>query len=300
MLFWSPVDLRAVLIKQIDFMKFRLIFTFLLFSTTFSFAQPYTAVTYNIRFSTESDGINQWENRKAWLVDQVKEISPDVMGTQEGLHKQISYLDSTLSDNDYVGSGREDGKTAGEYAAIFYKRESFKSLESDTFWLSETPDSVSKGWGANFERICTYTLLFDENSDQHLWVFNAHLDHESRRARIESVKLIWEYIQKLNTQDYPVIFMGDLNAVPDSPPIVYISQHLNDSKSISHNEPIGPVGTYNGFGVSHPLDRRIDYIFVNDDIAVQRYKVINEIKDNRTPSDHLPVVASFNIIRSNQ
>lgn len=280
-------------------MKFRLTLTVLLFSTSFGFSQSYTAATYNIRFSTENDGINRWENRKDWLVGQVKDLSPDILGTQEGLNEQIVYLDNTLSDYDYVGIGREDGKKAGEYAAIFYKKESFLSLEDGTFWLSETPDTVSKGWGANFERICTYTLLFDEKNNQHLWVFNAHLDHESKPARIESIQLIWDYIQKLNKQNYPVILMGDLNAVPDSPPIIFISQHLNDSKSISQNAPIGPVGTYNGFNVSHPLDRRIDYIFVNDNITVQQYKVINEIRESRTPSDHLPVVVNFTI-RSNQ
>lgn len=257
--------------------------------------QDYWAATYNLRLNIESDGINQWENRKAWLVNQVKALSPDVLGTQEGLHDQITYLDSTLSGYHYVGIGREDGATKGEYAAIFYKSDIFENLENGTFWLSETPDTVSKGWGANYERICTYTLLYDENHGQHLWVFNAHLDHESKQARSESVKLIWQKIQTLNDENYPVIFMGDLNAVPDSPPISFLNKHLRDSRNISENPPSGPIGTFNGFDVSHPLDRRIDYIFVDENISVHQYKVINEIQDNRTPSDHLPVFVNFSI-----
>lgn len=260
----------------------------------------YSAATYNLRLNIESDGINQWENRKAWLADQLKDLSPDVLGTQEGLHDQIMYLGSTLSDYQYVGIGREDGDTKGEYAAIFYKNDTFNSLESGTFWLSETPDTVSKGWGANYERICTYTLLFDEERGQHFWVFNAHFDHESKQARIESVKLIWEKIQSLNKEKHPVIFMGDLNAIPDSPPISFINEHMRDARNISEKPPAGPTGTYNGFDVSHPLDQRIDYIFVDENITVQQYKVINEIRDNRTPSDHLPVVIDFSLTPVNQ
>lgn len=271
----------------------------LLFYTS-CLGQDYSAVTYNLRLNIESDGINQWENRKEWLVNQVKDLSPDVLGTQEGLHDQITYMDSTLSNYQYVGIGREDGATKGEYAAIFYKGDLFKSSESGTFWLSETPDTVSKGWGANYERICTYSLFFDEERDQHFWVFNAHFDHESKQARIESVKLICQKIQTLNDENYPVIFMGDLNAIPDSPPISFLNKHMRDSRNISQNPPLGPVGTFNGFDVSHPLDHRIDYIFVDENITIQQYNVINEIKDNRTPSDHLPVFVNFSITPSNQ
>ncbi len=38
----------------------------------------------------------------------------------------------------YIGVGRDDVKEKGEYAAIFYKKERLKLLESGNFWLSTT------------------------------------------------------------------------------------------------------------------------------------------------------------------
>ena len=90
-----------------------------------------------------------------------------------------------------------------------------------------------------------------------------------------------------------MLVMGDFNAIPGSDPINFLTTHLKDSRDISKTEPMGPIGTFNGFDTTHPLEDRIDYIFVSEDITVESYSVINEIKDNRTPSDHLPVVIQF-------
>jgi endonuclease/exonuclease/phosphatase family metal-dependent hydrolase len=259
------------------------------------FAQNYKAATYNIRMNTESDGINQWDNRKEWVTSQVLDLTVDVFGTQEGLPEQVSYLDSTLSNYDYAGVGRRDGVSAGEHSAIFYNKSNLQLLEEGTFWLSETPEKVSMGWDAANLRVCTFVLLKDLESDAHFWVFNAHLDHRGATARLEALKLIWERAESLNTQNYPMLVMGDFNAVPGSDPINFLSTHLNDSRDISQTKPVGPIGTFNGFDTTHPLEERIDYIFVSNDITVESYSVINEIKDNRTPSDHLPVVVEFTL-----
>lgn len=279
-------------------MKFYSAFIFLIVFSVAGFCQNYSAATYNVRLNLESDGINRWDHRKEWLADQLQRYSPDIIGTQEGLHNQITYLDSTLASYDYVGVGRKDGIHAGEYAAIFFNTEKFINIDQGTFWLSATPDSVSIGWDAANIRICSYTLLFDPSNNTHLWVFNAHLDHVGTESRIESLKLIRSYIQKLNTKNYPVLLMGDFNAEPDSKPILYLTEYLSDARTVSSTPPIGPEGTFNGFDVSHPLDRRIDYIFVSKNIEIRKYTVINEIKDNRTPSDHLPVIVNFSLLKS--
>lgn len=48
----------------------------------------------------------------------------------------------------YVGVGRDDGKTKGEFSAIFYNTLKFDVLKEKTFWLSETTDIISVGWDA--------------------------------------------------------------------------------------------------------------------------------------------------------
>ena len=44
----------------------------------------------------------------------------------------------------------------GEFCPIFFNTYRFELIESETFWLSETPEKISVGWDAALERICTY------------------------------------------------------------------------------------------------------------------------------------------------
>ena len=113
------------------------------------------------------------------------------------------------------------------------------------------------------ERICTYALFKDKNSKQKFWVFNTHFDHRGNEARVKSAELIVNKINELNTNDYPVVLMGDLNLLPMSEPIQFLSKNLLDSKSISQSTPFGPEGTFNGFKFNEPIQNRIDYIFVS-------------------------------------
>lgn len=270
-----------------------LLISILVLGGTSTYAQDYTAMTYNIRYSTPNDGENWWELRKEWVADVVNFYEPDVMGIQEGLHAQVQYLDSALVNYGYVGVGRDDAKQAGEYAAIFYRFDKLEVLDSGTFWLSETPEIPSFGWGANYRRIATWAKFKAKETTEEFWVFNAHLDHETPLARLNAVKLIIEKSEFWNQQELPVIVMGDLNALPESPPIQYLNSKMNDSKLISKTDPIGPIGTFNGFDVNHPLSNRIDYIFVDEKVEVQKYAVISETRNQKTPSDHLPVFVKF-------
>ncbi|MBO6795478.1 MAG: endonuclease/exonuclease/phosphatase family protein [Balneolaceae bacterium] len=250
-------------------------------------------MTYNIRYATERDGINSWENRKEWVVDQLKETKPDVFGIQEGLHHQVEYLDSALTDYAYVGVGRDDGATGGEYTAIFYQTQNLSVLEHDTFWLSESPDTVSVGWDASMERITTWARFKSLESNKEFVVFNVHLDHIGEESRLNSLKLIRSFIEENIEKDLPVIVMGDLNAVPESEPINYLNWVMNDAWDVSKIKSEGPVGTFHGFDPNHPLENRIDYIFVNSAIEVESYEAIFARDNGFFPSDHLPVLVNF-------
>ena len=65
---------------------------------------------------------------------------------------------------------------------------------------------------------------------------------------------------------------------------------MRDAIDISEEPPYGPVGTFNGFRRDHPLNGRIDYIFVNEQVIIHKYGVLTDGWDNRYPSDHLPVI----------
>ncbi len=267
----------------------------LLLATIGVLAQDFSAMTYNIRYNTPNDGENWWEKRKAWVADVIKFYEPDVLGIQEGLHEQVIYLDSALSGYAYVGIGRDDGNQAGEYAAIYFKEEKLTVLDSGTFWLSETPEEPSFGWGANFRRITTWAKFEHKNSGEIFWVLNAHFDHETPLARLNGAKLMLEKLEEWGAVGQPVLMIGDFNATPEAEAIQVILNKLLDSKEIAQKASIGPEGTYNGFDTNHPLDRRIDYIFVNKFVEVYKYAAISETREQRTPSDHLPVFISFSL-----
>ena len=62
-----------------------------------------------------------------------------------------------LPEYDGIGVGRDDGKTAGEYAPLFYRKDKYEVLDSNTFWLAENPDSVGMmGMGCG---LCPYRHL---------------------------------------------------------------------------------------------------------------------------------------------
>src|SRR5690349_18297789 len=98
----------------------------LTFFSIVSFGQSIDIMTYNIRYNNTGDGINQWSNRKEKVYSLIKKYDPEIFGVQEAMHDQMQDLRANLSNYEYVGVGREDGKEKGEYSAIFYKKDRFK------------------------------------------------------------------------------------------------------------------------------------------------------------------------------
>ena len=262
----------------------------LLTITSSIYPQPHTIVSYNIRYDNNWDIENSWEIRRSNIIQMLIKYSPSILGIQEGLLTQVQYIDSSLINYDYVGVGRDDGKNKGEFCAIYFDTTRYVLLKNSTFWLSETPDTISVGWDAALERICTYGLFKDRITKKEFWVFNTHFDHMGSIAREKSSGLILKRIKKINRQSLPVILMGDFNSIPNSPPIKEIITELSDALQISTEKLHGPRGTFNGFNEDLPIEKRIDYIFTKK-LKVLSYRHINDrLENNRHISDHLPVM----------
>jgi endonuclease/exonuclease/phosphatase family metal-dependent hydrolase len=247
-------------------------------------------MSYNIRYDNPNDGENSWVNRKELLCSQLAFYEPDVFGIQEALPNQVSDISALLPNYTFVGIAR-DGNGKGESSNIFFKKDKFKLLEQNTFWLSETPEIISKGWDAALNRICTYGLLKDNKTKQIFWVFNTHLDHQGVIARTKGIELILSKIKMLNIKNYPVIFMGDFNSEPTEERIINLKTKMIDSQEISEEKPFGPSGTFNAFKHNEPVLKKIDYIFLSKEsnFKVYKYAVLSDSKDLKYPSDHLPV-----------
>ncbi|MEA1786047.1 endonuclease/exonuclease/phosphatase family protein [Arenibacter sp. GZD96] len=258
--------------------------------TTPLFAQT-KVLSYNIKYDAKSDKINNWELRKEEMVRLLTHYDPAFIGLQEALHNQLTYLNEALPTYNYIGVGRDDGKQKGEYAAILYDSTLYKVLQSNTFWLSKTPEKISKGWDAALERICTYGLFEHRQTKERIWVFNTHFDHVGVLARENSAQLIIDKIKTLATDTSPVILMGDFNLTPETKGISIIRDYLEDGKRSTLKPFYGPRGTFNGFDPSLNLDRRIDYIFVKNRKVKAYIHIDDRMENNRHISDHLPVYA---------
>ncbi len=253
-------------------------------------SQSLKLMTYNIRLDIESDGENKWSNRKDFFTSQIQFYEPDIFGVQEAKPNQVIDIATALSAYSSIGIGR-DGIGDGESSNIYYKKDRFKVIAGHTFWISETPDSISKGWDAAFNRVCTYALFKDLNTKKQFWVFNTHLDHIGELAKTKGILLILSKIAALNTKNDTVIFMGDFNSKPTDSRIIELKKVMNDTRDISETKPFGPSGTFNGFKHNEPVTNLIDYVFIskNSKFKVKKFATLSDSKELKYPSDHLPI-----------
>ncbi|MFA6980845.1 MAG: endonuclease/exonuclease/phosphatase family protein [Ignavibacteriaceae bacterium] len=268
--------------------------------TTSVLPQSLRVMTFNIRLDSPNDGENIWDKRKDNFVSMIRFHKADIVGLQEAQKHQIDYIQQSLPEYSWFGIGRDDGKAAGEFTAIFYRKDRFDTLETTTFWCSVTPDHPGLGWDAAYQRITTYGKFKDNITGNFFYLFNTHLDNEGEVARLESAKLIKKKMEEICC-NFPIIFTGDFNSFPDSPAykVVTAKSDLNssielfDSESISQTKHHGPGGTFTGFDILAKPAKPIDFIFVKKGISVLSHGTLSDSFDGFLPSDHYAVLAEI-------
>jgi len=266
-----------------------------------STAQTLKLMTFNIRLDIASDSLNAWTYRKEKVASQVLYHHPHILGVQEALHNQMTDLKNALPSYKYCGGGRDDGKTKGEYSAIFFDTTRLRLTQTNTFWLSPTPDIPgSKGWDAAITRIVTWAKFRDIKTGKTFYAFNTHFDHMGKEARKQSAKMILDAVKNIAGK-YPAVITGDFNSIPSDEPIKIIRDkqdpdHLLDAKEISATLHYGPTGTFNGFNNKEIHDDPIDYIFLKG----KEWKVVNHATLSQTwagrfASDHFAVISELMI-----
>jgi endonuclease/exonuclease/phosphatase family metal-dependent hydrolase len=258
-------------------------------------AQSVTVMSYNIRFDNPGDGENAWPNRIQKVAHVIQKYDPDLIGIQEALHHQLEDLIRVLPDYTYVGVGRDDGKQLGEYSAILFKNNRFGLLSKETRWLSETPEMPgSIGWDAAITRLVTIARFYDKQLKREFALFNTHFDHVGKEARKMSALQLMEWVDETRqrSQNLPVLLTGDFNCERTEEPYEALVKDnlLIDTKPANDN-----TGTYCNFAVSSMECRPIDFIFHTKEWILRNYKVAQDNDGKHYPSDHLPVVAAFEL-----
>jgi endonuclease/exonuclease/phosphatase family metal-dependent hydrolase len=259
----------------------------ILLTSTATLAQSLKVMTYNIRYDNPGDGVNQWSQRKNKVFALFRKYDPDIIGVQEALHHQLEDIVKALPQYAYVGVGRDDGKTKGEYSAILYKKKNLNITDQNTFWLSETPQVPgSKDWDAAITRIATWAILKDRKSAKDFFVLNTHFDHIGQEARKNSAVIIKNKIKEL-APSLPVIVTGDFNCTREDAPYAVMLE--KDDLILEDPAPADPPGTFCSFVVNSIECSPIDYIFHSRHWHPSDYRVIDDHDGKHYPSDHLPV-----------
>jgi endonuclease/exonuclease/phosphatase family metal-dependent hydrolase len=258
-------------------------------------------MTYNIRYDNPDDGLFAWANRRNDLLSYVRLQHPDLLCIQEGLHRQVTFLNLGLPGFEYRGVGRDDGKEQGEYSAIFFNTHRFRCVKDGTFWLSPTPEIPGKAWDAALPRIVTWVQLRDSVSGKLLFVFNTHFDHQGVQARENSARLLRAKLSEI-ARTVPLILTGDFNAdEKDSPHAILVSPDGNstglidafDASVIPHT---GPRSTFSGFeGREDKEGNRIDWILVSHGVKVLNHATLLPRFATGYLSDHHPVIAEVEL-----
>lgn len=253
---------------------------------------PLNVITYNIRNDNAGDkGPRNWPERKGEVAAYLLGHKASIIGLQEVKHRQLLDMDKALPDHSYVGVGRDDGKTAGEYSPIFYDRRVWKvdPKEHGTYWLSDTPEVVAtRTWGNGHNRICTWARLIGIKGPEKgtaIYVYNTHWDHRSQPSRVKSGALMLKRIKTRSHQDDPYILMGDLNATTENPAV---TQLLESGLLIDHGKT--QMKSSSHWKAELVPGLRIDHVFTSPSIKQATLEVeSNGDAEHHAGSDHHPV-----------
>lgn len=249
-------------------------------------------VTFNLKYASDS-GPNPWPERRPLVRDLLARIAPDLLGTQEGLYRQLREIAADLPAYDWIGAGR-DGGSRGEFMAIFYRRDRLEPQEFDHFWLSDTPDVVgSSTWGNNNRRMVTWVRFRDRQSGADLYHANTHFDF-AEEWHLRAVDLLQERLSRLDPA-LPLLLTGDFNAAGESA-LAYRRLTERDAFRDTWTAAAtrGPDGTtFHDWGGPRP-GARIDWILVRGPVRCDAARIVTEgAREGRWPSDHFPVQADL-------
>ena len=252
-----------------------------------------TIMSTNVRCYSPDDLFEKsWFYRADLIIADVNNVKPDIVGFQEVSPLHYGYLQNAMPDYESEIMYR-DNWILSEGCPIFYRTDKFEKIDSGSFWLSETPDVMSKDWGAAHYRVATYMILKDKTSGREFVVFNTHLDHVSDEARINGIQVVLDKIAEFG--GLPAFLMGDLNAYPDEETIIFTHENFDDAHLVAESADEG--ATFHKWGTkADDNDKRIDYIMISKGAAnVSEYRIVNNCHDGVWSSDHHSIYIRFTL-----
>ena len=260
-----------------------------------------TLMSFNIR-----EGSN-WSNRKAPIVSMINGESPDLIGLQEV--KDLDVWDHMTEDHpwDYL-KDKLTAYTGYRYSdktnAILYKKSTVELSNTGIFWLRDSYSSEGNSWDG-YERTVLYATVKEKATGRYFFYLTTHFPMNNNNSGwSKCTALLESRITALNTNNYPVILMGDFNCVIgdscwDSIKTWMKNTRYNADTIVSTEN--RDLYTYNAFGDSSKDRNKVDHIWVSKSgINVDTYTTLTSAVHNYGGyttngetflSDHYPIIA---------
>lgn len=244
---------------------------------------PLRVISFNM-LSDRHDRIqerdNRWPIRKYRVLEYIKFVHPDIIGTQELEPNQAHFLEEELG-SDYGFFGKE---------VVIYNKRRVKPI-------------CERLSNANFT-----VIEFEELANgAHFTVINTHLNFGSVEKRLAEARALQNLIKEARS---PVIVTGDMNTFPMRPELSipfydgdYIMQVIEeggvrDARKLAVKGHYGLISSTNfsneemrEFSGDGEPGVILDHIFVSPRISVRTHAIDPARVDGLFTSDHFPVIA---------
>ena len=254
--------------------SFRLLCVALLFGLSqFAIAETTLRVlTYNIHHSAGMDGVIDLKR----IANVIQSVKPDIVALQEVDRRttRVGGVDQAQVLADLTGMHMAFGKaidfSGGQYGNVVLSRFPLGDITVHLLPKSENHE----------QRVFLQTDI-DVAKDTPLTFIATHLDHASAVDRMAAVGVMEDLLPKLTN---PVLFAGDMNAVPDSDVMKRLMKHF---ASAILDQPLLTI----------PVDepkRQIDYILY---YPKTQWKTVHaEVLNEAVASDHRALFAIIEFV----
>ena len=258
--------------------------------------------SFNILGEGKNKDATPWNNRSTAICLKMHKLQADVMGFQEVDSVQLTDLQQGLPE--YVAIGEKIVPPTNtnaplprlnELNAIFYKKNNFRVISNGTFWLSDTPDVISRGWNNTEPNgICWAVLQHIKTGISFLYA-NIHMGKFSPQQRTEAAILVKTYLSKLSNST-PVILAGDFEATDqDDYYTTLLTRYFPLQDTWTATKPKFNGVTLNAFGMQD-LQMRSDFILTTPNIKIKSlYTEKGSIGGKIYLSDHDILVSEMTI-----
>lgn len=239
-----------------------------------------SVISFNVRNSDDIGG-NSVVERVPRLNEITSKYDADVIGFQEIVPVWMPYIEKYYGDK-YEMFNKYRSESNLESTPVLWKKDKFECVKTGYFWLSDTPTVESRGWDEvyNCFRMCVYVILKEIKTGKMFTFMNTHFGFGDS-GQMKSADLIKSYSKEIS--EYPTFITGDFNMNPKSKGYIAMTKHFTDVNAVTVND---LRDTYHGYDPDVFKDKHIDYCFVDENIKPVSQKIIDDLSDNKFPSDH--------------